>query len=224
MLEIGATDMASMPARLTIGVTLVAAMTSCGAQTQAEDPVLTSSTTTISSSSFPAFRDVASLAVASDAVVVGTIGEQGASFVDDGGVTAAPGVDAGIPMSTYVLNVDEVVSGPVSSKQITIGWLDSDVVTDDELSRLAPGQKVVVFLDRVQRTEAPGLPQDLPELWIPMAGDNGVFDLAANSQVTPRSTVIRALQPPAIAAEVSGKSSPSRPVFSLRDLVATVRP
>lgn len=136
-----------------------------------------SEATLIVSSDGPVYPAVSDLTANATLVVRGTVGELRATEIDDGGV----GDTEGVPMVFFDFEIDDVLAGISSTNNIVVGWLDKSIDTSD-LSELEEGDVVVMFLNSLTDTIAPGIDTET-QWYIPLAGDNGVLDVVANNVV-----------------------------------------
>lgn len=138
------------------------------------------------------YASVEELASASDAVVLGRVGDVVAHVVDDGG-EAQQGTPAGLPMVFNHFSVDKVVRGRVATGDITIGRVDLGVVRYDDMTSIADGASVLLFLklrpaaQHTYMTEIPG-----PFYVVTTSSDNGVFDVSGGT-ARARSLEVRAV-------------------------------
>lgn len=123
----------------------------------------------------PAFSTVKELAGSADVVVRGLVGKKLRSVVDNGG--NAENKD-GVPMALLEFKVSDVLRG--SSKVgdvLTLAMIDTDAgITTDWETLPMSGEDLIMFLDEVQPSDAPGLVTDVP-VYVTISGDNAVFSV-----------------------------------------------
>jgi hypothetical protein len=86
------------------------------------------------------------------------------------------------------------VAGDDVAGEIPIVWSDTDLVEMSGVSPLDGSGQLLLFLKhQVSATDAPGI-DSVEESYVPLSGDNGVFDVAASGDAaTARSEVVRSL-------------------------------
>ncbi|MER5971326.1 hypothetical protein ABT112_16570 [Streptomyces sp. NPDC002055] len=116
---------------------------------------------------------------------------------------APPGVsgkgpdDDGLPMVFLRYEVDDVItegSGPEVSvgDQLVVGNIDTSAVEMDGASELVEGKSTVLYLERITDAESPGITGVSKDFYVPLSGDNGIFDVSG-SRATARSEVVASL-------------------------------
>jgi hypothetical protein len=117
-----------------------------------------------------------------------------------------------------VVNVLSTTENDVAAppKTILVALLDADVVRAEQESPLAVGDQLVLFLKHRDPKSAPGLTPE--SFYVPLSGDNGVFD-PQGTIVTPRLPVVDRLRGLDIAPSPVAFSPKS---FAMADVVAVV--
>jgi hypothetical protein len=129
---------------------------------------------------YEVYDTVADLAAVSDAVVSGRVVGVAGRFDDRGG---DPEFDEdgeaipGVPMIVYRFEIGTVIQGDLDAQTILVGSVDLKRVTTDGVTPLTTGAEVVLFLDQVTADQAPDIVSIADELWVPVSGDVGVFDV-----------------------------------------------
>lgn len=143
---------------------------------------------------YPDYATVDALRAVSDAIVVGQVGESIGKFEDRGG---DPEFDEfgdpipGIPMEVFAFNVSRASTSEIAvGDTIPVLWVDLDAVNSDDLTRLHPGDELVLFLEHLTPASAPDLAKFGDEVWVPVSGDNGVMDVGSDGSASPRSSVV----------------------------------
>lgn len=133
---------------------------------------------TVSSGDRPVYESVEALTTASDIVVLGTVGTVMARELDEGTADeVSPG--AGIPMVFYGFDIEKTYRGDVEGT-IPLAWIDQQAAQGAESSRVEPGQRLLVFAERLTDTEAPGI-ESFDVFYVPTGTDNGVLDVEGTS-------------------------------------------
>ncbi len=138
-----------------------------------------------SASDYPDYPSVEDLAQAADVVVLGTIGEQIGTELDRGGNSED---SIGIPMKFHEVMVTQVVAGDVN-KTLVLAWIDHAERPEEGLSDVKAGQQTLLFLERRTSAEAPGI-KSQDEFYVPVGGDNGVFDVDGDIAIARSQNVI----------------------------------
>ena len=175
---------------------------------------------------YEVYPSVESLAAAADLVIEGRVGPVVLREVDRGG---NPETDpktgeksSGVPMAFSEVTVTNIVWAspriePLVGKTILVATVDTDLIVADQESPLSEGEQVVLFLRHRDPSTAPGLTPD--NFYVPLSGDNGVFDLK-DSVATPRLPAVENLRGLDVAA---GPSPDSSKAFNLGDITRVVR-
>jgi hypothetical protein len=122
----------------------------------------------------PTFTSVAALNRDADAAVVGTVDGVIGTELDNGGNPESDSAGGGTPMTLLRFSVERTIRGQAPAT-ITLAWPDS-AGTEDLVSELRTGERVVLWLDHLTAEQAPGL--DLVnDVWVPLGGDDGVMDV-----------------------------------------------
>ncbi len=133
---------------------------------------------------------VARLSATSDAVVVGRIGDVVSREIDGGGDDETqPG--AGLPMAFYRVDVTRSLAGG-APRSVVVAWPDPDQVRMEGATPVRKSQQLLLFLEHVGPGEAPGV-TSVGEFYVPVSGDNGVFDVSSRGAVAARSDAVRGL-------------------------------
>lgn len=148
---------------------------------------------------YPEYPSVDELRGASDAVVVGQVGERIGAFTDRGG---DPEVDetgdpiSGIPMEVFSFTVSTSSNAEISpGDEIPVLWIDLGAVNAHDLTPIRPGQDLVLFLEYLTPDTAPDLARFGDEAWVPVSGDNGVMDVSLEGDAAhPRSPLLNETQ------------------------------
>jgi hypothetical protein len=151
----------------------------------------------------PVYGSIEELTAEADVVVLGSVGEVRGTEVDDGGNEDGHGSD--VTFSSVV--VDEVLSGRATTVQAgdTLAVGVSDVS-----SELSEGDEMVLFLDQLTQTDAPGIDtEDVFYVIIGMEG-NGAFDVQ-DGAVIARSEEVRGLTD--ASSEIEGPFTTSIPAL-----------
>lgn len=137
----------------------------------------------------PTYASVSSMAKASELVALGRMGSLVTKREDNGGNPGTPG----IPMAFYGFTVEKSLKGAEpASRDIVISWFDVDKVDAGVLPLPAAGRKVILYLDRLEASEVPGL-ADLAPLYSPVAGDAAVLEVDEAGLVTARVNELHGL-------------------------------
>jgi hypothetical protein len=175
-------DMSCHQRRAKVQVAFLAVLTlllgACGGQRvegAAEAPTVTAS------GSYPARSSVESLAKSADAVVILTVGDVVDREVDYGGnppVYESGAKATGIPMEYREVKILKILSQKAEIGKVRLGYPDQ-ANTQFDVTALVSGQMLLMFLDHVVK------PSDvigrIREVWVPLSGDSGVFDLAGET-------------------------------------------
>lgn len=161
------------------------------------------------------YETVSELGVRAELVAIGQVTGVVSRELDDGG-GAEP--ESGIPMVYYSFKVEEVLGGDTpKTPSIVLGWLDLERIQTTEVTPIQESARVVLFLDRVGRDDSPGI-ESVGELFVPLSGDNGVFDVV-DEHATARSAAVRSLRPGGPGTDPGRKLRV--PVSSIADVVTT---
>jgi hypothetical protein len=141
----------------------------------------------------PTFSSVQELAASSELYVRGVIGEVVSREADSGG--AAPEIEdvTSVPVKFVGLQV----TGSSDASQAAIGsvvpvvWLDFGTNVETDISDLAPGSEVLMFVKPMTPKMAPGI--DTVDFFLaPTGGENGVFDVRGD-EATARDQALTSL-------------------------------
>lgn len=168
----------------------------------------------VSSGDRPVYGSIEALSADSDAVVVGTVGGVLAREVDEG-TADAESSDNGMPMVFYEITVEALLKGQVGDS-MALASLDEDTAAEDGSSRVAPGDRLLLFVDELTPAEAPGI-QSLELFYVPVGADNGVFDVT-DGLVRARTTDVVGLT----EEQPMDSAAPVPFVASLADVAAVV--
>ncbi len=159
-------------------------------------------------------QSVSSLTYSSDVVVVGRVGSVVAREVDGGGDSEnRPGV--GLPMVFHHVEVTRTMSGS-PGRSVIVAWPDSRRVSMEGATPVSAGEELVLFLERLSPAQAPGI-TSVRDFYVPVSGDNGVFDVQSSDTVYPRSDEVLGLTSGGRTAATSDGS------FHLSEIQQTVR-
>ncbi len=132
---------------------------------------------------------VSALTYSSDVVVVGRVGSAVAREIDGGGDSEdRPGV--GLPMVFHRVEVTRTMSGS-PGRSVIVAWPDSRRVSMEGATPVSAGQELVLFLERLSPAQAPGI-TSVRDFYVPVSGDNGVFDVSRATPSTRGPTRFRA--------------------------------
>ncbi len=168
--------------------------------------------------SYPAYESVEALADRADLVAVGTVGGVATRQVED---------TTGLPFVYLDVELDQTLADSTGLRhdRIIVSVPDTDELEVEGLTPLEPGQRVLLFLERITAADAP--PGILPfdEVFVPLSRDNGVFDVAADGRVTARSPQVVAIRHtevagarPSLHGETSEAAYLSFPLDALTEL------
>ncbi len=135
------------------------------------------------------FTDVESAALASDLVVLGTLGQPLQHLVDTGGATNGTGV----PVLTYPFVLTRSSRGPaVTPASVTLVWTDTDKanIGPDDAVPLVPGRPYLLFLEQVPEADRGGL-AGLGTLYVPVGMNAGVFPVQDGRAVATDASYLR---------------------------------
>ncbi len=162
------------------------------------------------------YPTVSSLAESAEVVVLGSV-EEVVSREIDGDPSEeefdAEGNPNGTPMVFFRYSVKRVIKGSVAADHLILGWIDTDKVSMEGVSRIQRGEPTLLFLRRLSDVQSPGI-TSVDQFYIPVSGDNGVFDVVG-SAVRARSRLVEGM-----AQE--GQTENARPLFEapLKDVAA----
>jgi hypothetical protein len=161
---------------------------------------------------FDSFTSVESVLDKADTVVVGQIGKTVSRQIDHGGFAETP--DIGNPVILQQIVVKEVLrdSSVKPGSILTHISFDPDRIKIDDQKPLRDGELVVVFSERIVKSDMPGI-QGFDLIYGRIGADSSIFDLDANTEtITPRDSNIGVLR----ADEVGKKSASAE--FSLASI------
>ena len=171
-------------------------------------------TTLRSEASGPVYSSVVDLANASTVVVIGTVGKKLRVVNDDGGVKGGTAV----PTALFNLSVTRVLRGDLKVGQtLVLAMLDQSVSNDWETPPKF-GDKLVMFLQRRDPGQVPGLGVADP-VYVAASGDNAIFTVSGVRAISKSHTpiILRGPTPASISAE-----GPKLEV-SIEELAVTVK-
>jgi hypothetical protein len=144
------------------------------------------------------------LASSADLVIRGVVGKKLRSVVDNGGI---PENKDGIPMALLEFKVSTVLRGAGRVGDVlTLAMMDTDAgITTDWETLPSSGEDLIMFLDEVQPTDAPGLASDVP-VYVTVSGDNAVFSVIGDHALSRSRTPI-ALDAAPAAPSSDGKAA-----------------
>ncbi|GGZ13721.1 hypothetical protein GCM10010387_02210 [Streptomyces inusitatus] len=99
-------------------------------------------------------------------------------------------------IETVILNPTPVTplgTNPIPLGELIIGNVDTEAVQMDGASPIVPGTHMVVYADKLNSTEHPGINVVSGDLWVPVGGDQGLLDVAPGGAVSARSSSIKSL-------------------------------
>ncbi len=175
---------------------------------------------------YEVYPSIESLASAADLVIEGQGGPVVLREVDRGGNPESDPEtgekSSGIPMAFSEVTVTNIVwASPqinaLVGKAVLVAMVDTELIVAEQESPLNEGEQVVLFLRHRDHSTAPGLTPD--DFYVPLSGDNGVFDLE-DSVATPRLPAVEDLRGLDIAA---GPTPDSSRAFNLVDITQVVR-
>ena len=179
---------------------------------------------------YEVYPSIESLAEAADLVVEATVGPVVLREVDRGGdpeVDPATGEKIpGIPMVfSEITIVDVLKASPAIEAQanqtILVATVDTELLAADQESPLQDGEHVVLFLRHRDPSTAPGLTPD--SFYVPVSGDNGVFDLE-DSVATPRLGAVRGLHGDTVEAGPTPERAGSFDLAAIDRVVRAIVP
>ncbi|MEV7681980.1 hypothetical protein AB0O64_26035 [Streptomyces sp. NPDC088341] len=81
---------------------------------------------------------------------------------------------------------------PVPLGKLIVGSVDTDAVDMEGASPLTPGSYMVVYAEKLAGADHPGIDSVNGDLWIPVGGEQGLFDVDG-STATARSSMVKSL-------------------------------
>lgn len=146
-----------------------------------------------SAADYPTYATVADLAKQADVVVQGHVEQEvGRQIESSGAERNDEGKLIGNPMVFYRFSVTRQLQGEPVGEAIPLGWIDLELLKVENVSPLAPGSEVLLFLRHITDSESPNI-DVVEDFYIPVAADNGVFDVRDGIAVA-RSREVRGLQ------------------------------
>jgi hypothetical protein len=135
--------------------------------------------------SMQTYSSLEELAVASDAVIIGTVKGAVGHEIDYGTADSSQIHGLGIPNVFYQVEVSEVLRGVVD-KTIVVATLDPEVASFIEsVTPWKTGERLLLFLAEQNAENAPGI-KTYNHFYATISLDNGVFDVLDGDLVRPR--------------------------------------
>lgn len=108
-----------------------------------------------------------------------------------------PQNEDGLPMVFLQYYIDDVIkkgSGSTLSAgdKIIVGNIDTSAVDMEGTSKLAENQSTILYLERITDADSPGITSITQDFFVPLSGDNGIFDVSG-SQATARAKTVVSL-------------------------------
>lgn len=142
---------------------------------------------------YPTYATVADLAEQADVVVQGHVVQEVARQIESSGAERNDeGELIGNPMVFYRFSVTRQLQGEPVGEAFLLGWIDLELLKLENVSPLARGSEVLLFLEHISDSESPNI-DVVDDFYIPVSADNGVFDVRDGTAVA-RSREVRGLQ------------------------------
>ena len=174
---------------------------------------------TVRSLSMNRYSTLEDLSESADVVVLGTVRSIAATGIGRG----SEGEGNPMPYTIYELEVQETFKGGVSGT-IYVGrtdpsyFEDSLVFDDAPLTKLNTGEKVVLYLRKLNADVEPTIPiEGLDYVYVPLSLDNGVFDVSGAVGVVGETAEVR---PRGIGSSMFAEGS----VFTTADIRGILEP
>ncbi|MEV7871408.1 hypothetical protein AB0P17_36130 [Streptomyces sp. NPDC088124] len=107
-----------------------------------------------------------------------------------------------LPMRFYEATVEAVIlqpeapvtrgPDPVPLGKLIVGNVDTEAVDMEGASPLTIGSHMVVYAEKLAEADHPGIDSVKGDLWMPLGGEQGLFDVDGNT-ATARSSVVTSL-------------------------------
>lgn len=158
----------------------------------------------------PSFASVSEMMQTADATVRVKITRELGRELDDGGNAGVEDYEGGIPMVVLQGTVTDSYGSSATPGTIEILYLDgSSPEIQESYRELRVGDEIILAYERLTQEDMPGI-SAVSTAFVPVAGQYGVLDVAADGTVSPRGEQMTGLQAP------DDKSDPGAPQRAAR--------